>query len=53
MKKGVRQFIIKRTVSRLDLGQRQQLAIEASQSAARLNAVFKRRREAWDAKAER
>jgi hypothetical protein len=57
---GLGQFTIKGavpTVPCLGLGYRtkekQRLAYEASQSVARLNAVLKRRREAWDAEAKR
>jgi hypothetical protein len=57
---GLGQYVIKGAVPlspSLGMGfrtkEKQQLAYEASQSAARLNAVLKKRREAWDAEAKR
>jgi hypothetical protein len=55
---GLGQFTIKGAVPcSLGLGfrtkEKQQLAYEASRSVARLNAVLKRRREAWDAEVKR
>jgi hypothetical protein len=56
---GLGQHTIKGAILGLGLGvphrtkERQQLAFEASRSMARLNAVLKKRREAWNAETER
>jgi hypothetical protein len=57
---GLGQFKIKGAIPGLGQGfgifrtkEKQRLAYEASQSAARLNAVLKKRREAWDAEVKR
>jgi hypothetical protein len=56
---GLGQFTVKGAVPHVGPGfgfrtkEKQQLAYEASQSVARLNAVLKKRREAWNAETER
>jgi hypothetical protein len=56
---GLGQYVIKGAVPHVGPGfgfrtkEKQRLAYEASQSVARLNAVLKKRREAWDAEAKR